>query len=210
VSVPALNRAGINPVGVFTVAFGPDSPTFWVLLPHKDLQSVGGSTRNCRPIRITRQRAQNITVVPPRIRLRTESTLELMVAFDGIPVLEKPAGVGGGQAACSSLRTYESHSQGRPSEESECFNTGEIDIFRKNRPRACLLLAFEPDSRSAMPQLDLHAGVRKHGRARPELGAVRRACPTGKKLSTTPGFTDAEIVTNITSYILRPTSFSQI
>jgi len=42
VSVPALNRAGINPVGVFTVAFGPDSPTFWVLLPHKDLQSVGG------------------------------------------------------------------------------------------------------------------------------------------------------------------------
>ena len=45
VSVPALNRAGINPVGVFTVAFGPDSPTFWVLLPHKDLQSFGGARR---------------------------------------------------------------------------------------------------------------------------------------------------------------------
>ena len=26
VSVPALNRAGISPVGVFTVAVGPDSP----------------------------------------------------------------------------------------------------------------------------------------------------------------------------------------
>jgi len=29
-------------------------------------------------------------------------------------------------------------------------------------------------------------------------------------LSTTPGFTDPEILTNITSYILRPTAFSQI
>ena len=36
------------------------------------------------------------------------------------------------------------------------------------------------------------------------------ADPEWKKLSTTPGFTDAEIVTNITSFILRPAAFSQI
>ena len=34
--------------------------------------------------------------------------------------------------------------------------------------------------------------------------------PEWKTLSTTPGFTDAEIVTNITSFILRPAAFSQI
>ena len=39
-ALPAYNRAGIGPIGVFTVAFGPDSPTFWVLLPHKNIQSV--------------------------------------------------------------------------------------------------------------------------------------------------------------------------
>ena len=39
-ALPAYARAGIGPVGVFTVAFGPDSPTFWVLLPHKSIQSV--------------------------------------------------------------------------------------------------------------------------------------------------------------------------
>ena len=39
-ALPAYGRAGIGPIGVFTVAFGPDSPTFWVLLPHKTIQSV--------------------------------------------------------------------------------------------------------------------------------------------------------------------------
>jgi hypothetical protein len=34
--------------------------------------------------------------------------------------------------------------------------------------------------------------------------------PEWKTLSATAGFTDPEIVTNITSYILRPTAFSQI
>ena len=31
-----------------------------------------------------------------------------------------------------------------------------------------------------------------------------------KKLSATPGFTDPEIVTNITTVFLRPASYSQI
>src|SRR5438552_17896526 len=33
-AIPAMNRAGIAPVGVFNVAFGPDSPTMYVLMPH--------------------------------------------------------------------------------------------------------------------------------------------------------------------------------
>jgi len=34
--------------------------------------------------------------------------------------------------------------------------------------------------------------------------------PEWKKLSSTPGFTDPEIVTNISNTFLRPTSYSQI
>ena len=30
---PALNRLGISPVGVFNVEIGPDSPSFYVLIP---------------------------------------------------------------------------------------------------------------------------------------------------------------------------------
>ena len=39
-ALPAFGRAGVGPIGVFTVAFGPDSPTFWMLIPHKTLDSV--------------------------------------------------------------------------------------------------------------------------------------------------------------------------
>ena len=34
--------------------------------------------------------------------------------------------------------------------------------------------------------------------------------PEWKKLSTTPGYTNAEILTNITNVFLRPTGYSQI
>jgi hypothetical protein len=37
-----------------------------------------------------------------------------------------------------------------------------------------------------------------------------RADPEWKKLSTSPGFTDAEIVSNISNMLLRPTSYSQL
>src|ERR1700685_4472011 len=31
--IPALNRLGIGPVGAFSVYFGPDSPSYYLLLP---------------------------------------------------------------------------------------------------------------------------------------------------------------------------------
>jgi len=46
--------------------------------------------------------------------------------------------------------------------------------------------------------------------AREKNWATFIADPEWKKLSTTPGFTDAEIVTNITNVFLRPAPFSQI
>src|SRR5216117_3421665 len=38
-AIPAMNRQGIGPVGVFSVMIGPDNPTTYVLLPHKSLES---------------------------------------------------------------------------------------------------------------------------------------------------------------------------
>jgi hypothetical protein len=31
--IPALNRLGIGPVGAFSVYFGPDSPSYYLLMP---------------------------------------------------------------------------------------------------------------------------------------------------------------------------------
>ncbi len=130
-----------------------------------------------------------------------------MVAFDGIPVLEKPAGAAAGPGRVLELRTYESHSKAAHRKKVEMFNTGEIDIFRKTG----LAPVFFGSNLIAqrMPSLT-YMLVFESMAARDQNWGQFVAHPDWKKLSTTPGFTDAEIVTNITSYILRPTSFSQI
>src|SRR6266581_608596 len=38
-AIPAMNRQGVDKVGVFNVMTGPDSPTMYVLLTHPSLDS---------------------------------------------------------------------------------------------------------------------------------------------------------------------------
>src|SRR5580698_10022075 len=38
--IPALNRLGIGPVGAFSVYFGPDSPSYYVLMPSAKLETL--------------------------------------------------------------------------------------------------------------------------------------------------------------------------
>jgi len=40
VGIAAMNRVGIEPVGVFNAKYGPSDPTLYVLLVHKSLESV--------------------------------------------------------------------------------------------------------------------------------------------------------------------------
>ena len=39
-NIPALNRLGIKPVGVFNTTIGPGSPTLYVLAPHSSPESA--------------------------------------------------------------------------------------------------------------------------------------------------------------------------
>jgi NIPSNAP protein len=207
VSVPALNRAGISPVGVFSVGFGPDSPTFWMLLPHKDRESVFtldaklqddhdyktlGAEHHARP-------ATN----PGYMRIESQ----LMVAFDGMPALEPPAGAAAGPSRVFELRTYESHSKAAHRKKMEMFNTGEIAIFR----RAGLQPVFFGSNLIGpkLPSLT-YLLVFENMAAREKNWGQFVGDPDWKTLSSTPGFTDPEIVTNISNFILRPAAFSQI
>jgi hypothetical protein len=38
--IPALNRLGIAPVGAFSVYFGPDSPSYYLLMPSSKLETL--------------------------------------------------------------------------------------------------------------------------------------------------------------------------
>jgi hypothetical protein len=207
VSVPAMNRAGISPVGVFTVAFGPDSPTFWMLLPHKDRESVFtldaklqddhdyktlGAEHQARP-------SSN----PAYMRIESQ----LMVAFDGMPALEVPSGAAAAPSRVFELRTYESHSKGAHKKKMEMFNTGEIGIFRRTGLQPVFFGSNLIGTK--LPSLT-YMLVFENMAAREKNWGQFAGDPEWKTLSTTAGFTDAEIVSNITSFLLRPAAFSQL
>ena len=96
---------------------------------------------------------------------------QLMVAFDGMPTLEAPAGANATPSRVFELRTYESHSKAAHRKKMEMFNTGEIGIFR----RTGLAPVFFGSNIVAqrMPSLT-YMLVFADMAAREELGPVRR------------------------------------
>ncbi len=202
-AIPAMNRAGIEKVGVFSVMTGPDSPTMYVLLPHKSSESFAASLDRVRSDEEFQKAGADFINVPPTdpSYVRVESSL--MVAFEGMPKLEAPEK----KSRIFELRTYEAHSKKANKKKIEVFNNGEIAIFRRTGltpvffgetivgtklPNLTYMLTFEN-----MAAHDANWG--KFG-----------GDPEWKKLSSTPGNTDPEILTNITNVFLRPTPYSQI
>jgi hypothetical protein len=206
-ALPAWNRAGVSPVGVFDVTFGPDSPTKYVLLVHPSLESVFTAAERLRADAEFLKAGSEFIKAPPTdpAYVRVESSL--MVAFEGMPKLEVPALRAANKPRLFELRTYEAHSKTANKKKIEMFNVGEIAIFRRTGltpvffgetligpklPNLTYLLVFE----------DLAAREANWGRF------VRD--PEWRKLSTTPGYTDPEILTNISNVFLRPTAYSQV
>jgi hypothetical protein len=207
VAVPAMNRAGISPVGVFTVAFGPDSPTFWVLLRHKDAQSIFSLDQKLQADHDYKTLGADHQSRPSSNPAYERIESQLMVAFDGMKTMDAPTGPAAGPSRVFELRTYESHSKAAHKKKMEMFNTGEIAIFRKN---GLAPVFFGSNMAGAkMPSLT-YMLVFENMAARDANWAKFIADPDWKTLSATPGFTDAEIVSKITSFILRPAAFSQI
>jgi hypothetical protein len=205
VALPAWNRAGVSTVGVFDVMIGPEQPTKYVLLPFKSMDAINGAREKFESDEaVLKSDFANLPPTDPGY-IRKESSL--FRAFTGIPKLEIPPQVAEKKSRIFELRTYEAHSRKANKKKVEMFNVGEIEIFRKtglqpvffgdgligtNLPKLTYMLVFDD-----MATRDKNWGTFV-------------SHPDWKKLSTTPGYTNAEILTNITSVFLRPTGYSQV
>jgi hypothetical protein len=202
VGIAAMNRAGIQPVGVFNVMYGQNEPTLYVLLVHKSPESVlHASSRLLAELEPLDRAAEylNVPLAEP-VYVRYDSSL--MLAFKNMPKLEVPEK----KARIFELRTYESHSAKAAKKKIEMFNEGgEIAIFRKTGlhpvffgetlignklPNLTYMLVFEN-----MTERD--KSWQRFGRD-----------PDWKKLSANSAYKDT--VSNVSDIILRPTSYSQI
>ncbi len=205
IAVPAWNRAGVSAVGVFDVMIGPDQPTKYVLLPFKSWNAMNEAREKFESDEaVLKSDFANLPPTDPGY-IRKESSV--LLAFKSVPKLEIPAQAKEKKGRIFELRTYEAHSRKANKKKVEMFDTAEVDIFRRtglqpvffgeglvgtNLPSLTYMLVFDD-----MATRDKNWG---------QFGGH----PDWKKLSTTPGYTNAEILTNITSVFLRPTGYSQV
>jgi hypothetical protein len=205
VALPAWNRAGVKSVGVFDVMIGPDAPTKYVLLPYKSPEAMAAAQEKFEADpELLKAEFTNVPPTDPAY-IRKESIL--MRAFKGMPKLEVPPQVAEKRPRLFELRTYEAHSRKANKKKVEMFDVGEIDIFR----RTGLTPVFFGETLigTKLPNLT-YMLVFDDMAARDKNWGTFVNHPDWKKLSTTPGYTNPEILTNITSVFLRPTGYSQI
>ncbi len=206
-AIPAWNLYGIQPVGVFLGAIGDTNPVVYTLLRHASLESVV-AVRDWLAADNEFQRAGaqflDVPATDPSF-MRVDSTL--LVAFDGMVELEVPPGAGTAVPRVFELRRYESHSDAALRRKIEMFNSREIAIFRRTGLRPVFFGEALVGSR--LPHLTYLLAFEDLA-ARERSWDTFRADPEWRQLWSTPGLTDGEIVSNVTSVILRPAPYSQI
>ncbi len=198
--IPAMNRIGIKPVGVFTSMYGTSSSTLHILLVHKSLDSiVTVSARLLADREYSKSDFVNAPLSEPGY-VRMESSL--MVAFKDMPYLEVPEK----KRRIFELRTYESHSIKAAKKKIEMFNEGgEIAIFKKTGLQPVFF--GETLIGPKMPNLT-YMLVFEDMAMRDKKWSIFGSDPDWKKLRANPAYKDT--VSNITDIILRPTQYSQI
>lgn len=208
VSLPALNRAGVKPVGAFTPQFGPESPSVFLLLTYPSLADFAALESRLAADAVYQKDAASHRDLPATDPAYVRVDSQLMAAFEGIPHIEVPAGAAEGRPRIVELRTYESHSKKASRKKLEMFGKGgELAIFRRTGLTpvffgANLIGTRLPSFTYMLVYADMAA--REAGWAK-FLGD-----PEWEKLRTTPGYEDVHIVSNISALILRPTRYSQV
>jgi len=202
-AVPALNRIGIDRVGVWKMQKESD-PSLYVLLPNKSIASFATARRRLLADKAYVAGATKAIYGAPKkdpVYKRIESSL--MISFDAVPRVEVPTKAA---TRIAQLRIYESHTEERGQRKIHMFNEGgETALFRKKGmdpvffgetlvgtkvPNLTYMLCFENDE------------------ARQAAWKAFVSSPEWKKLSRNPFYKDT--VSGITNLFLLPTAASQI
>jgi hypothetical protein len=207
-AIPALNRLGHSPIGVFEVTFGLPSPTVFVLTPSATLDSLMVVDSALERDEAFMKSADAYLNAPATDPVYVRQEVSVLTAFPNVPRIETPAATANKGPRLFELRTYESHNERAHRAKVRMFaEMGEVDIFR-----SCGLTPVffgRTLSGSRMPNL-MYMLVHENMAGREKSWDNFRSNADWKKLSSTPGYSDAEIVSNITTVFLRPTAYSQI
>jgi hypothetical protein len=132
--VPALGRAGLDRIGVFTrIAQSDEAKDHSVdlLIPYRSLETLGTLNDVLFEDKAYVKAAAPYFARPMKSPAAARMPSRLMHAFRGMPVLELPKESKESSARLFELRIYESHHEDAARRKVDMFNEGEIDIMRE-------------------------------------------------------------------------------
>lgn len=206
--IPALGRLGMGPVGAFKLDIGPQTPTYYALIPSPSVEALVDLDVKLGQDPEYVKGAAGFRDAPASAPAFVRAERTLLGAFAGWPKLTAPKLVDGKkQKRIFQLRTYESPSQVAHVRKVAMFNEAEIAIFT----RAGLTPVFFGNTLigTRMPSLTYMLTFADLAELTAHWAAFS-ADPAWKELSHRPGNTDAEIVSNISNLYLSPLECSQI
>ncbi len=209
--VPALNRAGVQPVGVFRLWMKDNAPLklekdpmdLYVLLPHASFESVATLEAKLGADEAYQQAGRAVLLTPQKDPAYARYDSSLLYAFEQFPTLQVPSK---SKDRLMQLRRYESHSNERALKKLEMFQQGgELGIF--NRVGMTGVFFGQALAGDKMPNLSYMLGFDDEAAMKKGWDGFR-ADADWKKLSKDERYKDT--VSTITNLILRPEGGSQI
>ena len=204
--LPAAQRAGAGPVGLFNSVVAPESPFVLSLTSFPSLAAIGDLARKLeadKEFQTALDEYNSTTGEPGYVRMESS----LLLAFPSMPAVAVPPVADNRPTRTFELRTYESPNDKTLARKVKMFGDGEIEAFRRsgmlpvffgttvvgrNLPNLTYMLAYDDFA------------------AREKTWSAFGKDAGWQKLRATPGLSDAEIVSNISNAILRPLPFSPI
>jgi hypothetical protein len=201
-ALPALERHGYGPVGVFTDE--EDISPVYVLIRHKSLAGVAEMIHILGADAEFMEKGAAFLNAPADNPAYARIESSLLHAFTGMPQMSRPSDAPG---RVFQLRIYESPSVLTGQKKIEMFNVAEIDIFKKTGLNPVFF--GEAVIGDKIPNLTYMLGFDSMD-AQKAAWKTFIADPEWKELSGRPEYADDKILSGITNINLVPTKYSQI
>jgi hypothetical protein len=206
VAMPAYQRNGIGPVGFFrNLIGGPEGPFMMVLVAYPSLAGMQEAGERLAADSEYRKGMEAFDALPGLSYMRGETSL--LRGFPTMPTIEIPPGDAKRPARIFEIRTYESNNMTTLRRKIKMFDDGEIAVFRK----VGMVPVFfgETIVGRNLPNLTYMLGYDDLAH-RDKTWRAFGGDPDWQKMRVLPGLSDAEIVSNITNYLVSPLPFSPI
>jgi hypothetical protein len=202
---PAAKRHGIGPVGFFSPMFAERGPYILSIATYPSFAAFETVREKFAADEEFRKGwdAYNTIGDPAYVRME----VSVLRAFDKFPAPEVPPTDAQRAARVFELRTYENMNEKAGGKKDKMFEDGEAAVFKKLGMQTVFF--GRTIAGRNMPSLSYMLGYDDLA-ARDKMWAAFGRDPEWQKLRATPGLSDAEIVSNITSVLLRPLPFSMI